>query len=1183
MPEIPGSVSVTGFVAPTDSADTYPSHSEEYGKGGYRSVDTLTDRDAIPAARRKAGMAVKVLANKMEYILGAGLGNSHWEKNPTGSMELGAYSELEALNGSQLVDGSTFFCRYRESQTYGGSGHFYFSSSSTVTADGAMVIQPADNSGRFHRIWEGEPINPIWFGAKPTVGDRSGGATLIDPGIDNAVPINAAMAWARTPSYGPSDLGGTVILPPGDWWHSTPILMQPRVNFVAEGTTFGSEYLSHRDPRGMASGRSRLWLRSASNCCQLDFDPTYAPVYSPNYDDDAVITYQTFTLSLANPGVFTTPLPHGRAVGDSVYLFTGGTLPTYTNPNSPFNQLTIASGSVAYVVAVLSPTTFTASPILLNSAVGGGVAFNTSSSAAPSGTHTITFGSSKRRQYGLKIRGIQFNGNGDNQTRNDCDGIRLVNAWNVDIENCGFQDHRGYFMFLRELNGCNMRGNNLYGSQVTVAAGGEGWISKGVFMYSCGDTKFDEASGGGVTGPALWISGNYAWQGNYNNNFLYNSVVRKYTISSIANADEITFSANHQYENGSPIEFYKTASGGAVLPKISDPVPYNSGLLTIGQTYVVHTRATSDFTTVGAASNAVGTIFIASGTGSGLLDINNTVKFMQTASQTRSYWAIKTAANKLKVAYNYFDAIAGVNPEYLQIGSGTCYIWHGDGSGIYQTGGHDNTFVGNRCEQNESHGIHLNGAKGNTLTGNKCNVNEFDSEFGAVVALPAAGIYLRNASTDNVIVGNVFSDQDGVGGVNYPQTYGIWVEANNGRIWIGPNSYRANLNMVSTLIDTTGNTAVEWPVTQTQAGTSISSALTVHVPTNATPPLTITRDDTGHSWAQYVSSNLIRFRNQTLGLYGLVNSASSTNVDLYLGADGSTTSAPRSCTIYGELTNAAAGTDVAGSNLTIVSSPGTGNSTSNGNLILGTPDAGSTGTVVQTVTGKLILRREGQLQFFSRSAAPTVGVADGQVYYSTTVPGLQVRHAGNWIPVGEPNSIGVATITADASASYTFFPLSSKKTQLLMAPITATRTVTLSTTSAQRGTEATFTRSAASTGAFNWSIGGLKNLTAGTWATVAYNGTAAAVTFTSANPGVFTSVAHGFSDGTNVKFATTGALPTNIVAGTIYYVISAGLTADNFEVSATVGGAAIDTTSGTPSGTHTVTNTTWALTQSGSL
>ena len=75
MPEIPGSVSVTGFVAPTDSADTYPSHSEEYGKGGYRSVDTLTDRDAIPAARRKAGMVVKVLSNKMEYILGAGLGN----------------------------------------------------------------------------------------------------------------------------------------------------------------------------------------------------------------------------------------------------------------------------------------------------------------------------------------------------------------------------------------------------------------------------------------------------------------------------------------------------------------------------------------------------------------------------------------------------------------------------------------------------------------------------------------------------------------------------------------------------------------------------------------------------------------------------------------------------------------------------------------------------------------------------------------------------------------------------------------------------------------------------------------------------------------------------------------------------------------------------------------------------
>ena len=87
--------------------------------------------------------------------------------------------------------------------------------------------------------------------------------------------------------------------------------------------------------------------------------------------------------------------------------------------------------------------------------------------------------------------------------------------------------------------------------------------------------------------------------------------------------------------------------------------------------------------------------------------------------------------------------------------------------------------------------------------------------------------------------------------------------------------------------------------------------------------------------------------------------------------------------------------------------------------------------------------------------------------------------------------------------------------------------------------------------------------------------TATAVTFTVtvATPAVFTSTGHGFEAGDAVKFSTTGALPTGLTAGTIYYVIGAGLTADAFEVAATVGGAAINTT-GTQSGTHTIVMST---------
>lgn len=87
---------------------------------------------------------------------------------------------------------------------------------------------------------------------------------------------------------------------------------------------------------------------------------------------------------------------------------------------------------------------------------------------------------------------------------------------------------------------------------------------------------------------------------------------------------------------------------------------------------------------------------------------------------------------------------------------------------------------------------------------------------------------------------------------------------------------------------------------------------------------------------------------------------------------------------------------------------------------------------------------------------------------------------------------------------------------------------------------------------------------------------ATTVTVTIASPAVFSLTAHGFTVGTVLYFSTTGALPTGLTAGTTYYVISAGLTADVFEVSTTINGTAVNT-SGTQSGTHTVTTQRYVL------
>lgn len=79
------------------------------------------------------------------------------------------------------------------------------------------------------------------------------------------------------------------------------------------------------------------------------------------------------------------------------------------------------------------------------------------------------------------------------------------------------------------------------------------------------------------------------------------------------------------------------------------------------------------------------------------------------------------------------------------------------------------------------------------------------------------------------------------------------------------------------------------------------------------------------------------------------------------------------------------------------------------------------------------------------------------------------------------------------------------------------------------------------------------------------------VTISSATPGVVTWAGHGLLAGQPVVFSNQGgALPTGLVAGTVYYVAAAGVTQNSFSVATTVGGSPIATT-GAGTGINTVT------------
>lgn len=80
----------------------------------------------------------------------------------------------------------------------------------------------------------------------------------------------------------------------------------------------------------------------------------------------------------------------------------------------------------------------------------------------------------------------------------------------------------------------------------------------------------------------------------------------------------------------------------------------------------------------------------------------------------------------------------------------------------------------------------------------------------------------------------------------------------------------------------------------------------------------------------------------------------------------------------------------------------------------------------------------------------------------------------------------------------------------------------------------------------------------------------ATVTITNASPGVVTWTGHALVAGDPVYLTTTGTLPTGLSVRTLYYVVN--VSGDTFQLEATVGGGAINTSSD-GSGTHTAVHT----------
>lgn len=85
---LPVPISGTNLAAPVvpyTTADKYPTHHSQYGRGGWHEVSTTGERDAIPEDRRAIGMAVHVTANGKTYILSQKDNTTYWKEMQSGT------------------------------------------------------------------------------------------------------------------------------------------------------------------------------------------------------------------------------------------------------------------------------------------------------------------------------------------------------------------------------------------------------------------------------------------------------------------------------------------------------------------------------------------------------------------------------------------------------------------------------------------------------------------------------------------------------------------------------------------------------------------------------------------------------------------------------------------------------------------------------------------------------------------------------------------------------------------------------------------------------------------------------------------------------------------------------------------------------------------------------------------
>lgn len=574
-----------------------------------------------------------------------------------------------------------------------------------------------------------------------------------------------------------------------------------------------------------------------------------------------------------------------------------------------------------------------------------------------------------KRIHGGYLYGILLDGNGVNQTKFDCDLVRVLYVWNYTIDNCSFVRSSGYCVWMRECNVVQLIRCNSIGTDT--------WDrSKGILGWSLADSKIIDCDFGGMIGPTIQISGAGGWQNVVSGNLSFNSITYRRTVTGVS-GNTITFDSAHRYETGSPIQFV-AAAGGTIPPELTIGRPYWAIRISATQVRVAASYEAALAGTALTVSAGSGTYYGWHGYSSGI-DLT---------------WV----ASKNSVMNNRFD-------QHQQ-----------HGVSLYSA--NENLIIGNLCNFNQYYtptdsasaesaaGVALLGfCARNVVSGN-------DVSFRTPKYPQDYGVLETGSSNTNNIIGPHCSQGNTVAKYLFASASTRlldWGDATSATLantgpWNNGGNYSVAVGGSNITTVSSGGLAVIGGITATTsvaATTSVSGASGAFGSAAAGTVLDITGGTSGVALFRIIRSGqpTIGFRNSggllmfdETNVQPLFKSIWNGSSPVFrIGSDTGT--APSFCVVAA---HQASGTDATGSGLYLQAGGGTGaGSTAGAVVAIQTPNAGSSGSSTQSQTARAT---------FSSSGVNIGPGADGTYF-------RRLKH-GTVTLVGGTATVSDATITA---------------------------------------------------------------------------------------------------------------------------------------------------------------------------